>query len=103
MLAGALLSSHYCCRISIGVLVGAESLDVPGLTALVTRGGVFQITCEGDQLDSFGLKLCVGCDRGYLWTSLRTRWCVRVPYVSVKYTLAAWACCVLSVWCCAVA
>ena len=79
---GALLSSHYCCRLSIDVLAGAEARDVLGLTALVARGGVFQISCEGDQLDPFGLKLCVGCGGGYAWTSLPTRWCMQVPYAS---------------------
>ena len=91
MLAGALLSSYYCCRLSIDVLVGAEALDVTGLTALVARGGVFEKSCEGGQLGPFGLNLCVGCGGVYVWTSLRTRWCVRVPYVSMQYTLAALA------------
>ena len=50
MLAGALLSPHYCCRLSMDVLVGTEVLDVPGLTALVARIGVFQIFFKGDQL-----------------------------------------------------
>ena len=63
---------------------------MPGLTTLMARGGMFQISCEGDQLGPFGLMLCVSCDGGYLWTSLRTRWCVLVPYVSVQYMLAAW-------------
>ena len=55
VLAGALLSSHYCCLLSIDVLVGAVALDVPGLTALVARDGVFKISCEGGQLGPFGL------------------------------------------------
>ena len=67
MLAGALLSSHYCYRLSIDVLIEAVALDVPGLTALVARGGVFQIFCEGDQLGPFGLQLCAGCDGRYAW------------------------------------
>ena len=71
MLAKASLSSHYCCHLSIDVLVG-EALYVPDLTALVARGGVFKISCEGDQLGSFGLQLCTGCGGGYVWTSLRT-------------------------------
>ena len=44
VLAGALLSFYYCCRLSIDVLVGAEALYVPGLTALMARSGVFQIS-----------------------------------------------------------
>ena len=83
MIAGAPFSSYYCCRLSIGVLVGEETLDVPGFAALVARGGVFHISCEDNQLGPFGLQLCPGCGRGYVWTSLRTRWCVRVPYASL--------------------
>ena len=44
VLAGALLSFYYCCRLSIDVLVGAEAPYVPGLTALTARGRVFQIS-----------------------------------------------------------
>ena len=51
---------------SLGVLFGAEALYVPGLTALAARGGVFQISCEVDQLGLFGLQLCAGCDGGYV-------------------------------------
>ena len=43
MLAGALLPSHYCCRLSIDVLVGTVALDVPGMIVLVARDGVFKI------------------------------------------------------------
>ena len=91
VLAGGLVSSHYCCGPSIDVPVRVVALGVPGLTALVARGGVFQISCEGDQLGPFGLLLCAGCGGGYVFTSLRTRWCVRVPCTSVQYALAAWA------------
>ena len=91
MLAGALISSSYCCRLSFGVLVGAVALDVLGLTALVSRGGVFQISCEGGQLGPLTPQLCAGCGGGYVWTILRTRWCVRVPHANMQYALAAWA------------
>ena len=73
MLAEILLSSRYWCRLSIDVLVGAVALDVPSLTALVARSGVFKISCEGEQLGPFGLQLCTGCGGGYVWTSLRAR------------------------------
>ena len=54
MLAGTFLLSYYCCRLFIDVLVEAMALNVPGLTALVVRGGMLKISCEGDQFDPFG-------------------------------------------------
>ena len=44
MLAGTLLSSGYCCRLPVDVLVEIVAPDVPGLTALVARGE--QPRCE---------------------------------------------------------
>ena len=46
MLAGALISSLYCCRLSVGVLVGAVALDISGLTVLVARGRMFRISAR---------------------------------------------------------
>ena len=43
VLAVALPSFYYCCLLSIDVLVGAEALYLPSLTALMARGRVAQI------------------------------------------------------------